>query len=82
MGIFIFNKELWLKVDRKNYTKCWGWYEFILKMKEVSEIKEVPIIILTTKEGLSDIVKLEGIKEYIMKPFQPETLLKSIQRYI
>lgn len=57
-------------------------YEFILAMKETAGIKQVPIIILTVKEGLSDIVKIEGIREYMIKPFQPDALIKSIQRYI
>ncbi len=57
-------------------------YEFILGMKEIAGIKLAPIIILTAKEGLEDIVKVEGIKEYIIKPFQPDALLKSIHRYI
>ena len=57
-------------------------YEFILSMKEMEGIKPVPVIILTAKEGLADIVKVEGIKEYMIKPFQPDILLKSIQRYI
>ena len=57
-------------------------YEFILAMKEMKGIKQVPIIILTAKEGLSDIVKVEGIREYMIKPFQPDALLKSIQRHI
>jgi len=32
LGIFIFNKELWLKIDRRNYEKYWSYYEIILKM--------------------------------------------------
>ena len=32
MFIFIFNKELWLNIDKKNYEKFWSWLEFIFKM--------------------------------------------------
>lgn len=32
LGIFIFNKEHWTKIDRKGYEKHWGYYEIILKM--------------------------------------------------
>jgi len=56
-------------------------YEFILAMKEVTGVKKAPIIVLTVKEGLTDIVKVEGIKEYMIKPFQPAALLESIQRH-
>jgi len=57
-------------------------YEFITAMKEVQGGKQIPVIILTAKAGLSDILKMEGIREYMIKPFQPDALLKSIQRYI
>lgn len=57
-------------------------YEFILAMKEIQGIRQIPIIILTAKAGLSDIVKVEGVREYMIKPFQPDALLKSIQRHI
>lgn len=32
LGIFIFNKEYWLKIDKKNYEEYQSYYEFILKM--------------------------------------------------
>lgn len=57
-------------------------YEFIISMREMEGIKPAPVIILTAREGLGSIVNVDGIKEYIIKPFKPDILLKSIQRYI
>jgi len=57
-------------------------YEFVLAIKELAGGKHAPIIIMTMKQGMHDLVKVEGIKEYLLKPFNPDTLLKSIERYI
>ncbi len=38
LGIFIFNRELWLKVDRKNYEQFWSYYEILLKMLSLSNL--------------------------------------------
>lgn len=36
LGIFIFNKDLWLKLDRTNCEKYWGYYELALKIAGTS----------------------------------------------
>lgn len=38
LGIFIFNRALWMKVDRKNYEEFWSYYEIILKMLPASHL--------------------------------------------
>jgi len=38
LGIFILNKEPWLKIDRKNYEEFWSYYEIILKMIGLSKM--------------------------------------------
>ena len=57
-------------------------YEFVLAKKKVEGDQKVPIIVLTAKEGMAEIFKVEGAREYLLKPFQPAALLKSIQRCI
>ena len=58
-------------------------YEFILAIKELQGENQIPpIIVLTVKEGLADIVKIDGVREYMIKPFQPNVVLNSIQRYL
>ncbi|MCX6718081.1 MAG: glycosyltransferase family 2 protein [Candidatus Staskawiczbacteria bacterium] len=37
-GILIFNKKLWLEIDRNNYEKLWAYYEIILKMIARSDL--------------------------------------------
>ena len=57
-------------------------YNFILEAKKTIDIKTIPIIILTAKEGMDELFKVEGIKEYCVKPFQPEWLMEKIHKHI
>ena len=57
-------------------------YEFVLAMKEKAGTNQPPIIIMTVREGMDDLVKVEGIKEYLVKPFSPDILLKCIEKNI
>jgi abequosyltransferase len=38
LGVFIFQRDLWLKVDRKSYEEFWSYYEIILKMLPSSHL--------------------------------------------
>jgi CheY-like chemotaxis protein len=57
-------------------------YQFVIEKKKIEGNKQVPVIVLTAKEGMADVFKVEGAREYLLKPFQPAALLKSIQRCI
>jgi len=57
-------------------------YEFGIEKKRIEGAEQIPVIVLTAREGVSDMVKVEGAREYLLKSFQPATLLKSIQRCI
>lgn len=39
LGVFISNRALWLAMNRKNYEKRCAYYEIILKMMKVSDVK-------------------------------------------
>jgi CheY-like chemotaxis protein len=58
-------------------------YAFILEVKKLGEgYKNIPIVVLTAKEGMTDIFKIEGAKEYIVKPFDSDQLLTTVKKYI
>lgn len=57
-------------------------YTFVFEMKKFPELKAIPIIVLTAKEGMAEIFKVEGVKEYVVKPIQPDSLLEKINKYI
>ena len=57
-------------------------YTFVFELKKITNAQTIPIIVLTAKEGMAEIFKVEGVKEYITKPFKPEVLLTAIKKYI
>ena len=57
-------------------------YTFIFEIKKITNAKAIPIIVLTGKDGMAEIFKVEGVKEYISKPFKPEVLLAAIKKHI
>src|SRR3989344_9484992 len=38
LGIFIFQRDLWMKIDRSSYEEFWSYYEIILKMLPSSRL--------------------------------------------
>ncbi|MBF0489257.1 MAG: response regulator transcription factor [Candidatus Omnitrophica bacterium] len=57
-------------------------YTFIFELKKIKSSKAIPIIVLTAKEGMAEIFKVEGVREYITKPFKPEVLLTAIKKHV
>ncbi|MFA5060017.1 MAG: response regulator [Candidatus Omnitrophota bacterium] len=57
-------------------------YTFVVELKKHDDLKNIPIIILTAKEHLKDLFKLEGIRDYIVKPFKAEKFLETVKKYL
>jgi CheY-like chemotaxis protein len=58
-------------------------YAFILEIKNLGQdYKNIPIVVVTAKDGMTDLFKLEGAKEYIVKPFDSNQLLTAVKKYI
>ena len=56
-------------------------YTFVLEFKKIGgNLKTTPVIILTSRESMQDIFEMEGINDYIVKPFEMEHLLRKIGR--
>lgn len=53
---------------------------FIKKVREKEEYQFTPILMLTTEtdENLKAEAKQQGVRAWLVKPFQPQLLLKSI----
>lgn len=43
---------------------------------------KVPVIVLTARDRMKDLFELEGIEDYIIKPFDHEDLLLRIERVL
>ena len=58
-------------------------YQVCKAIKGNRGTKDVPVVMLSGKDGLFDRVKgrLAGATEYITKPFKPEALLKSVKKH-
>jgi len=57
-------------------------YTFVFELKKIPNSNSIPIIVLTSKEGMAEIFKVEGVKEYLNKPVKPEVLLEAIKKHI
>jgi chemotaxis family two-component system response regulator PixG len=59
-------------------------YEICSQLRKVSSLQEIPIIILTGKDGLIDRMraKLVGSTEYLSKPVQRSTILEMVQKHL
>ena len=57
-------------------------YSFLFEMRKFEFGVAIPVIVLTCKEDMADIFKVEGVKEYLIKPFPNKDLLDKIKKYI
>ncbi len=57
-------------------------YDFLFQMRKIEGVLSIPIIVLTCKTELVDIFKVEGVREYLIKPFPQKELLEKIRKHI
>jgi two-component system, chemotaxis family, response regulator PixG len=59
-------------------------YEICAQVRRVSVLKEIPIVILTGKDGIVDRVraKMAGASDYLAKPVESDKLLSVIRKYL
>ncbi len=59
-------------------------YQFCKVVKSNKETKHIPVIMLSGNDGLFDKVrgKMAGSANYITKPFEPNHLVKEIEKFV
>jgi len=59
-------------------------YGILSVLKQNPALKGVPVIMLTSKDGLKDRIKgrFSSASAYLTKPFKPEVLLKKVNQYL
>lgn len=57
-------------------------YEFVGEIKRVEGAQNIPIIMLTANETMEGMFKLEGVKEYFVKPVKMPELVAKIVSYL
>ncbi len=57
-------------------------YELSRMLRQSKQLKEIPIVMLTGRDGLLDRLqaKLLGVTDYLTKPFDPSRLLQTVQK--
>ena len=55
-------------------------HEFITAFKRIADIRAVPVIILTAYEDRQEVFRLEGVNDYIIKPFAMTPLIAKLKK--
>lgn len=56
-------------------------YTFVRRLKKETDIKDIPVIVLTSYEPMKEMFKLEGVKDYFVKSADMRTLLAAVKKY-
>ena len=57
-------------------------YTMLKEIKMDEDLASVPVVMLTAKDGLSDLCEIEGSAQFLVKPFDLSMLLDVVQKYI
>ncbi|MBL7151280.1 MAG: response regulator [Candidatus Omnitrophica bacterium] len=57
-------------------------YAFVKESRRDKSINGIPIIILTAKAAMQDLFKMQGVSDYIMKPFEARELMQRIEKLL
>ena len=55
-------------------------YVFLLELKKRNPTSIVPVIVVTATSGMEELFQLEGVDDYVIKPFEYNDLLKKIKK--
>ena len=53
--------------------------ELLRRLRREELTKDLLVIMLTAKEEMEEVFKLEGAKGYLVKPVEPASLIRKIQ---
>lgn len=59
-------------------------YDILTKIRQTTSLAKTPVIMLTSRDSLFDKLKgkVSDADEYLTKPFQPDALLKLVDKYL
>lgn len=57
-------------------------YSFVLNLRRDPALSRTPVIVLSAKDRMQGKFWLEGVTDYLLKPFKAEELLDKIRRYL
>ena len=56
-------------------------YTFVKEVRAKESTSKTPIIVLTARDKMRDLFEMEGVKDYLAKPFKAEELLERVNSY-
>lgn len=57
-------------------------HTFVKILKSYPRYKSIPVIIFTAKDDLQEMFEAEGIKHYLIKPFNADTFIAKVKRLL
>lgn len=57
-------------------------YTMLKEIKVEPKLQNIPVIMLTAKDGLSDLCEIEGSAQFLVKPFDLNMLLEVVKKYL
>ena len=57
-------------------------YSALKELKANNETRDIPVIVVTAKSKMQGLFLVEGINDYVVKPFEADDLLLRIKRVI
>jgi two-component system, OmpR family, alkaline phosphatase synthesis response regulator PhoP len=57
-------------------------YTMLQKIREDEKMKGIPVIMLTAYGKMKDLFEVEGVSDYIVKPFDPQDFLSRVARVL
>jgi CheY-like chemotaxis protein len=57
-------------------------YTVLQKLKEDEKTKDIPVIMLTAYAKMQSLFEMEGISDYIVKPFDPQDFLARVDKVL
>ncbi len=57
-------------------------YTFVKELRRQPTASQIPVIILSGRDKMKDLFELEGINDFLLKPYQSESLLKKIKELL
>ena len=57
-------------------------FTFLKELKHKFSHQTIPVIVLTAKAEMKDLFEMEGVVDYVIKPYEAKDLLERIQKYL
>ena len=55
-------------------------YSMLRRLRQEEKLKSIPVIILTSYDKMKDMFEVEGVSDYVVKPFDNKDLLSRISK--